>query len=793
MSGINPQYLLSPPLWEVFTDKDLLTFLNNGYVLFFKDLQRTVGKEVYMISGTPPSYMYVAYGSLQSDGSWRVDLNAQGAFDNALYLFPYDMNGNNENYFIEWYSSTGVLQNSREAWPNLPTSGGTGATIETNLVPNPQFLLHTLTPATDANVVGQVTTNITPFAYGGWTYERTVGSTAIDTITYLRNGSPITNPAANPRYWAVLTCITPGTDAFKRICLNFRDVNKFANSSQQYTFAFNAYAGAPLNAVLQVIQNFGSGGSATIVTTIATLGITTSNAQYQATITFPSTAGNTIGANDDDFMQIVLSVPTNIALSFYTTDYLLTPEVIASPVINDQPDSAYVYQSTAGFLQLPAYDGSDLYLPLVLTPTGIGYDTSGVGSLIATLAQTLSPGYLLCDGSQYETTSSSSDGVPYSRLQSVLYDSTANVPITGTGANFVTSMILTSSTLANITMFTNKIGSVAVPVNGSPSPGFTFTNVNTPITHNLMNAYYGGTNVFYIRNTTPGQTDEPANLSPSPNFLPAYDHNLSFTISILAYGDNVRQQNEVQTVAGSAISAGHYFVFLTPTDSFYVWYKVNGSGSDPGPSGIDHGIQVDILSTYSSADVARITAITINAFQIANILTVLASSIPQSSYWTFQTNPSNNFFVWYNINNGGAVPTVPGFIGIEVDLLSTDTAAIVATKTMIAINSKYFAVPNCQGAVLRGLDPSGKFDPDVLTRYSNNYVVGGALPGTFELDSNQSHNHSIFTYTAPTGGNTPSVLSSLLADVSGDIIPNYDQGGAESRGYNIAVNYIIKY
>jgi len=789
MSGINPLYLLSPPLWEVFTDKDLLTFLNNGYVLFFKDLQRTVGKPVYMISGTPPNYTYAEYGSLQGDGSWKVPLNAQGAFDDALYLFPYDANGNNENYFIEWYSSTGVLQNTREAWPNLPTTGGTGSVINSNLVPNPQFLLHTLIPKSGANRIGQITQAITPFAYGGWTYERSNASSAIDTITYLRNGSPITNPAGNPRYWAVLTCVTPGSDSFKRICLTFNDVNKFANSGQQYTFAFNAYGGAPLSVSLQIIQNFGSGGSAPITTTIATFAITTANQQYLSTFTFPDTTGNTIGVNDDDFMQIVLSVPATSAMSFYITDVILTDETISSPVINDQPDSVYVYQSTAGFLELPAYDGSDVYLPIILTPTGFGYDKSQIGVVQATFAQSVPAGFLACDGTQYKTDGISSDGIPYSRLQEVLYDEAANVPITGTGVNFVTAVAYTVSAANVMTLFTNILGAVSTPANGAVSPAFTYQTVNTPITHNLVNAYYGGTNLIFVKNITPG-LQNPSDFSNSDAKF-ASDHNSGCSVYPLAYSPNVRGQFIVETIAGNAITGGHYWYFKTPTHSFYVWYKVDGAGSDPAPSE-DYGIEVDILSTYSAADVARITALCINAFQIFNITMGAASTIAQSSWFTFTTLPSNNYYVWYNINSGGTDPA-PGGIGIQVPILSTDTATQVLAKTIAAINSTYFCVPDARGAILRGLDTTtGNFDPDTLNRFSNNFVVAGSLPATYEFDENQQHGH--YFYNAGSGGAPNYDAASwsnteIVSDIQGDL----STGSAESRPYNIAVNYIIKY
>ncbi len=69
--ALNPNYVPLTPLWEVFTDKDLLTFLSDGYVKFFIDTERTVGKPVYQLTGSPPNYSYTQYGFLDTDGSWR--------------------------------------------------------------------------------------------------------------------------------------------------------------------------------------------------------------------------------------------------------------------------------------------------------------------------------------------------------------------------------------------------------------------------------------------------------------------------------------------------------------------------------------------------------------------------------------------------------------------------------------------------------------------------------------------------------------------------------------------------
>lgn len=68
---------------------------------------------------------------------------------------------------------------------------------------------------------------------------------------------------------------------------------------------------------------------------------------------------------------------------------------------------------------------------------------------------------------------------------------------------------------------------------------------------------------------------------------------------------------EWQVVIPSAPAPGSYFLFssgpqLTGTD-YYAWYKVNGSGTDPAVPGRT-GIEIDILSTDNTAEIARKTA-----------------------------------------------------------------------------------------------------------------------------------------------------------------------------------------
>jgi flagellar hook protein FlgE len=73
--------------------------------------------------------------------------------------------------------------------------------------------------------------------------------------------------------------------------------------------------------------------------------------------------------------------------------------------------------------------------------------------------------------------------------------------------------------------------------------------------------------------------------------------------------------NEVSTVAcedASTLSGGEYFNISSPTTDYHVWYTVDGTGTDPAPSG-STAIQVAVLSTDNAAQVATKTATAIDA------------------------------------------------------------------------------------------------------------------------------------------------------------------------------------
>lgn len=140
------------PLQEVIFDKDDGELLSGGIVTFYRDVSRSVLKDVYQQSRLPDgTYQFTNIGSqliLSSIGSF-IDDNGSNIIP---FLFPYDAGtpdggivGNIDLYYITVDSSGLVRQFDIEAWPpNLVTNSNIPpedlADTSDNQLANPQFV-----------------------------------------------------------------------------------------------------------------------------------------------------------------------------------------------------------------------------------------------------------------------------------------------------------------------------------------------------------------------------------------------------------------------------------------------------------------------------------------------------------------------------------------------------------------------------------------------------------------------------------------------------------------------------
>lgn len=775
--ALDPKYIPLTSIWQLFTDKDTGNFLRNGYVKFWVDTARTVGKPVFQLTGSPPNYSYIQYGFLDTDGSWRVDLNDQGALDLIPYGFPYDSQGNIQLYFIKVYNTDDVEQFSREGWPNITGSSNTVTQVDVNYVANPQFLLHLDLPVTDTKKAGEVRSPVTDIAWGGWTYERPALSTATDFVTFDRFGSDVVIPEKSPRYSLRVECQNPSPgDTFKDVRLKFRDVNKFSSDTDKFTYAFFAQvnSGSSLNASVILIKNYGTGGSTQEEVSLQNITIGSSWALFATSFIFGENTSKTIGALNDDYIQLVIRLPVDsiFDVSFDSVDFALGE--FSNPSMPYTTDYQMIYRAISGFMPIPNPDGSDLYLQPRLTATGMEFDHTIIGKIFSSTDELAEIGELLCDGSQYEYSAYSTDMIPYRRLGDKIWNAVYNFYKFGTGVNFVTCNTIAAPP-GNIRLTTNIVGAVTTPADGTPATGFTFSNVHTGNTY-LMNGYYSSQAVM-IKMVDAGTFGDPT--AGTSGFVMNNYRNLPGSYGVVY----------ITSISNASGLAGKYFTIDTPSTAYYVWFKVDGVGTDPAPGGT--GIEIDLKSTYSAVEVSQCISEAISGKQITNITAVAASAIPAGSYWTFNT-VSQSYYVWYKKDGGGTDPAPSGKVPIKVDILSADAIADVALKTLIAINQKYFATPDLRGMFPRGRDSGSGVDPDVALRYNIFSNSFGDEIGTLESSDFDEHDHAyIFTsagiVTVLGGPNAIEVIAAQPVDRTGV------SGRQETRPINFYVNYVIKY
>ncbi len=153
----------------------------------------------------------------------------------------------------------------------------------------------------------------------------------------------------------------------------------------------------------------------------------------------------------------------------------------------------------------------------------------------------------------------------------------------------------------------------------------------------------------------------------------------------IGVGNSLSQKlaDELSTKA----TAGSYFTVNAPGNDYYVWFTVDGQGTDPGLTNATlqakTGNRVDLYSDSSQAreEITRI------AFNDASTF---------SWYDTFEIySGKNNYAIWFRIDGDGTAPSAEGFKDVAVDISSSDSAAQVA----LALKSKLSEVAGDDFAV----------------------------------------------------------------------------------------------
>lgn len=801
-------YVATLDLQEYLVDKTSGLPLAGGLVYFYRDAARTELKPVYELTGNPPDYTFSPLPN-------PVILSAVGTFqDNAgndiiPYYYPYILNEDGATipdlYFVAVFDQYGNPQFTRQAWPpNVDESPSTEEIGNIpNFIPNGQFLVHnTIEPN------GLLGGGSTPIAQGGWTVELPDSVLSTNTASFEAIPDYTLNPPASPPFKFTFSCIVPNSsDAFKDIQIKFNNVNNFASDTIEYSFGFWIQSNAANTTItVDVVKYFGVGGSVFTPVTIGTVEVTAQSQFISISgFVFGDNSGYTFGTGDT-YIGLQLAFSTSQAFSVSLTDSVLTQGNIDITDYPVQTNADTVTRSIFGWTDIPNYSGFDLYLPAILTAKGMIWDYSQVGDVGTNLFIVPNPNStspvpqhnkMPTNGDTYLFSGFSANGIPYARLgeQLVLNSPVPNVPLYGTGLDFVTAYI-NEGINTELKIVVNSSGS---PISGARD-GNTGWGFFIDVTYN--NVSTGSNSLGYT-----AYSNVPNTLLAVGDFYTPFSA-LNGNTSGFIFVTNpptgtidtsiVAQQFysfSVLTTPGSALvnisAPGKYWSFSNSTTNYYMWFFTGNGETDPAIGG-RVGIKVTVDPSFTAQDVANIIREAMNAYQIT---TVVPSGLPLGGqYWLFSANPSapQNYYVWYVVAGVGIDPMVPSAIGIPVSLVGTEDISEIVLATQIAINTYQYASPNFDGMFLRMADFNGIWDLDVAQRWSMLSGLSGANVGTFEFQQLLTHEHAfgeaIPYYQLPNdiggGGNFALAFS---------IYQTQNTGGSETRPVNAYVCGYVRY
>lgn len=361
--------------------------------------------------------------------------------------------------------------------------------------------------------------------------------------------------------------------------------------------------------------------------------------------------------------------------------------------------------------------------------------------------------------------------------------------------------------------------------------------------YNLANAIstnWGIGNQGFSSNTPNGVNI--LGLTNASQLNPAQDLNTHMKIyNVFSGSSSLTPIYQIICNPGALIPNSSCLFISSNTVNYYIWFNLNGTGTDPAISGRT-AIMVPYVGNETPAQMATLIATAIGSIFTCliptNTLTVVCNSFglvnpvapgnsnfiltqdyngssdrPASAYIEIQStnyipnsyflinSPSNSYYVWLSQNNQGTDPgslsVLSGKIGIKIVYAGTETVTqMLALISQQLINAQVL-LPNLQGLFSRGVANGWPFDPD---RNSRTPIAEGANSadnvGSYQANQNLSHYHDLSIEThVVAGGNYGGIGSGNQgSQQTGPVDLNTNNsGGSQSNPNNVYVEKVILY
>ena len=759
----------------------------NGTVAFFKDSDQVTPKPIYEdAAGTIPLPNPI---NLNNAG---VIADGTGA-PKPVYL------EDDEDYYIVVKDTAGDTIQTVESWNSdlaeFPTPGIEDANL-TNYVLNPQFRYFV-----QQNWTNDELQPATLIAHEGWYFFK-ANSTSTNQIDFVEFSVGQTEVPYNPKYYLRFNCNGAAPETEKRILFKLRDVISFSGQNMSFGVWARSEGGAPTTMRLIVTQRYKLSPSTYDLTVIETFTVpTTWTKLTKENFTIPSVAGKSINEGEDEF-EIALGMPLNqVAIISFTNvqlnigTILLEFQYVSSEMELIQKKA---YQLPNGIIsETENHYGHDI---ISLGNDGLAYrDTTG--KVETYLLGKLQDFCLPMDGDTFERLAyipNTNDQVTYDRLYQkwkndpdILDGNAFGYGIDGfEGSLFPPSTAIFSNvnTTANTNWTDFNTGFSITTLHDNSSKGVS-------VRHETILPYQEGVrrdyHVLWLENLDNGSvTDINAGTS-------------GFTLGVLVEGTpSSPESSYILTNDASTLSGGEYFTYDTPTIAYYVWFTVNGIGSDPAIGGRT-GLYVPLANFDDKVKVSNIIKSVLNGRHMTRIIANAASTLSGGEYF-FAYNSADQFYVWFTVDGAGTDPEVSGRKGIQVDLLGGDSGDIVATKIYEIVRAVYYNTPDTRGYFMRQTSGTSGVDEDANERYGLTFanVIYGNRVGTGQADSLNEHWHANRAYSVVSNSTNPcsnypsnqlgQAFNSVYDCLMGaDIITN--TGGSENRSINFSVQFCVRY